>query len=136
MKNSSHLDFTSPLGALGCEISREDLRLTAYELFVGACRVTGGRPLTYVSQSETKSLHRSLTSSATHQVKQALGLKSKSNVGKEDSSSNSLKKKMNVQELVKIQMGISEQVDTRIRRGLLRISAGQVKLILLFPPLS
>ncbi|CAA7410096.1 unnamed protein product [Spirodela intermedia] len=150
-KASSPADLPSPYGELGCELSREDLRETAYEIFVGACRATGGKPLTFISQSEraaagaaverslssslssssspsspSPSLHRSLTSSAAHQVRRALGLKSKKSSGKDGSSSKAVKKQLTVGELMRVQMGISEQTDARIRRGLLRISAGQL----------
>ncbi|XP_078428194.1 protein unc-13 homolog [Wolffia australiana] len=137
-------DLPSPFGELRCKLSREDLLYTAYEIFVGVSRVTGGRPLTYIAQAEkaaagasierslssamsssstsssaSSSLHRSLTSSAAHQVKRALGLKP-------GSLSNSTKKLSNIAELMRVQLGISEQADSRIRRGLLRISAGKL----------
>ncbi|MQM02477.1 hypothetical protein Taro_035239 [Colocasia esculenta] len=138
-------DLPSPYGELGCAVSRAELRETAYEIFVAVCRTTGGKPLTYISQAEragtpertlspslssassvSPSFQRSLTSTAASKMKKALGMKSKKSPGKESSPSKSLKKPMTVGELVRVQMGISEQTDARIRRGLLRISAGQL----------
>uniref|UniRef100_A0A803NU21 Uncharacterized protein n=1 Tax=Cannabis sativa TaxID=3483 RepID=A0A803NU21_CANSA len=95
-------DLVSPFGQLGLDISDSDLRETAYEILVGACRSTGGKPLTYISQSEktdrapaatlmaSPSLQRSLTSTAASRMR------------------------------------VSEQTDSRIRRALLRVAAGQL----------
>ena len=134
-------DLVSPFGELGCNLSYTELRETAYEIFVGACRSSGGKPLTFISQSErgiaekmekalsvspssaSPSLQRSLTSTAASKMKKALGLKSLKN--KESSPSKS-KRPVTVGELMRVQMKVSEQMDSRIRRALLRISAGQV----------
>ncbi|XXG48107.1 hypothetical protein AAC387_Pa02g2635 [Persea americana] len=133
-------DLVSPFGELGCNLSYTELRETAYEIFVGACRSSGGKPLTFISQSErgiaekmekalsvspssaSPSLQRSLTSTAASKMKKALGLKSLKN--KESSPSKS-KRPVTVGELMRVQMKVSEQMDSRIRRALLRISAGQ-----------
>lgn len=90
--------------------------------------------MTFISQSEkgvrdpadpapAPSLHRSRTSIAASKVKKALGLKT---------SSLKNKRPVTTGEVVRLQMRISEQSDSRIRRALLRIAAAQV-LILLFP---
>lgn len=147
-------DLPSPYGELGCALSAAELRETAYEIFVAVCRTTGGKQLTYISQAEraagggtperslssassiSPSFQKSLTSTAASKMKKALGLKSKKSPGKESSPSKSLKKPMTVGELVRVQMGISEQTDARIRRGLLRIAAGQVNWIYPFSSLS
>ncbi|KAF8388929.1 hypothetical protein HHK36_025611 [Tetracentron sinense] len=135
-------DLPSPFGELGCDFSDSELRETAYEIFVGACRTTGGKPLTYIPQSEkierspssisnspsssSSSLQRSLTSTAASKVKKALGMRSsKKSPGKESSPSKS-KKPVTVGELMRVQMRVSEQTDSRVRRGLLRIAAGQL----------
>ena len=137
-------DLPSPFGELGTNLSVADLRETAYEIFVSVSRTTGGKPLTYISQaggtpektlspslsmaspsSGSPSLQRTLTSAAASKMKRALGLKSKKSPGKE-SSPKERKKPLTVGELVRVQLGISEQMDARIRRGLLRVSAGQV----------
>ncbi|KAF8400872.1 hypothetical protein HHK36_014175 [Tetracentron sinense] len=140
-------DLPSPFGELDCDLSDSELRETAYEIFVGACRTSGGKPLTYIPQSErterspssmsltytsspssnSSSLQRTLTSSAASTVKKALGMRSssKKNPGKESSPLKS-KKPVTVGELMRVQMGVSEQMDSRIRRGLLRIAAGQL----------
>ena len=80
-------DLTSPFHDPPLEFSDSDLRETAYEILVGACRSSGGRPLTYIPQSEktdrapapavgAPSLQRSLTANAASKVKKALGMKS------------------------------------------------------------
>lgn len=135
----------SPFGSLALPLSDLDLRHTAYEIFVAACRTSAGsRPLTYTPQAKEKEsdspsssssspLQRSLTSAAASKMKKALGLKSKSGL-KSDSSSASAspspkkerEKAATVGDLMRIQMCIPQHADARIRRGLLRIAAAQV----------
>lgn len=134
-------DLVSPFGNLGCALSDSDLLETAYEIFVGSCRSSGGKTLTFVSQSErgiaekmekslsispassvSASLQRSLTLTAASRMKKALGLKS---AKKSSSSPAKSKRPTTVGELMRVQMRVSEQADSRIRRALLRISAGQ-----------
>ncbi|KAH1150436.1 hypothetical protein GYH30_044443 [Glycine max] len=119
----------APFGDAASNFAESELRETAYEILVGACRSSGPKPLTFISQSErgdrdraapAPSLHRSLTSTAASKVKKALGLKTTS------SSRGSSKRAATTGELVRVQMRISEQSDTRIRRALLRIAAGQL----------
>ncbi|XP_031489104.1 protein unc-13 homolog [Nymphaea colorata] len=143
----------SPFGELGVEFSHSELRETAYEIFVATCRPSAGKPLSWspqyqrsgeremslspspspVSFSSTYSpassspLQRSLTSSAASTVKKALGLKSsKKSPYKDGSPARSSKRPTTVSELMRIQMGISEERDSQIRRALLRIAAGQI----------
>ncbi|XP_010548694.1 PREDICTED: uncharacterized protein LOC104820044 [Tarenaya hassleriana] len=136
----------SPFGDPAPNLSDSELRETAYEILVAACRSTGSRPLTYISQSEkssylgsaaaatlspSPSLHRSLTSTAASKVKKALGMKSRKSGGGGESSGQAgqtgrVKKAVTVGELVRVQMQVSEQTDSRIRRALLRIAAGQL----------
>ncbi|XP_027357832.1 protein unc-13 homolog isoform X1 [Abrus precatorius] len=121
-------ELPSPFGDPAANFSESELRETAYEILVGACRSSGPKPLTFISQSErgdrdrtpapAPSLHRSLTSTAASKVKKALGLKTTSSKGS--------KRATTTGELVRVQMKISEQSDTRIRRALLRIAAGQL----------
>ena len=66
-------------------------------------------------------------------MKKALGLRSSSSAGSPGSagsgtgSGGKVKKAvMTVGELMRVQMKVSEAADSRIRRALLRISAGQV----------
>lgn len=134
------MEFPNPFGEVGNSLSDSDIRETAYVIFVGAGRSSGGKPLTYISQSEKAerspsfsgaplSLQRSLTSTAASKVKKALGLNSSSKRGaaKEGSAAQAKSKKpVTVGELMRVQMRVSEQTDSRIRRGLLRIAAGQV----------
>ncbi|KGN56167.1 protein unc-13 homolog [Cucumis sativus] len=136
-------EIPSPFGDLGLQLSETELRVTAYEILIGSCRSTGSKPLTYISQSErgvdrspslstVASLHRSLTSTAASKFKKTLGLKSSSSAKKRivggDESGNQGRAKLGltVGELIRIQMRISEQIDSRIRRALLRITAGQL----------
>ena len=134
-------DLSDPFGQLGLDLSDSELRETAYEIFVGACRSSGGgRPLTFVSQSSGRSsdrasslpsLQRSLTLTTTSKVKKALGMKSKKkNNNSESNGSSTENRPATVGELMRVQMRISEQIDSRVRRALLRIADGQViKLI-------
>lgn len=132
-------DLTSPFSEPPLSLSDSDLRLTAYEILVAACRTSGGKPLTYIPQSEktdrgpttssssasAPSLQRSLTANAASKVKKALGMKSMRK--RRDDSSNA-KRAVTIGELVRVQMRVSEQTDSRIRRALLRVAAGQVTL--------
>ncbi|VVA99782.1 unnamed protein product [Arabis nemorensis] len=127
-----------PFGDPAPNLSDSELRETAYEILVAACRSTGSRPLTYIPQSPNRtttaalspspSLHRSLTSTAASKVKKALGMKKRSSGGDGGGgeSSDRNKKSVTVGELVRAQMRISEQIDSRIRRALLRIASGQL----------
>lgn len=139
-------DLKSPFGdAVGSGLTDSELRESAYEILIAACRSTGSRPLTYISQSEkaamagadkasalthAPSLQRSLTLAAASKVKKALGIRSKRNgkvSGGEAASSQGMgRKAATVGELVRVQMRVSEQTDSRIRRALLRIAAGQL----------
>ncbi|CAK7337466.1 unnamed protein product [Dovyalis caffra] len=144
-------DFDSPFGDFNSNLSDSDLRLSAYEILIAACRTSGTRPLTYIPQSErahsdhkvsslapslssTSSLQRSLTSSAASKVKKALGMRSgstKRTVGagageSVASQGTATKKAVTIGELVRVQMRVTEQTDSRIRRALLRIAAGQL----------
>lgn len=136
-------DFDSPFGHFNSELSDSDLRLSAYEILIGACRTSGTRPLTYIPQSDKTisqykvstadapspppSLHRSLTSSAASKVKRSLGMRSgstKRRLGGGESAGN--KGTATVGELVRVQLRVTEQTDSRIRRAMLRIAAGQL----------
>lgn len=146
-------DLPSPFGQLTPTLTDSDLRLTAYEIFVSACRTSSGKPLSSISQADrssssssssptptppiSPSLQRSLTSTAASRVKKAFGLKyspssKKSPSGKETSPAKAAKKPMTVGELMRFQMRVSEDTDSRIRRALLRIAASQVSSIRVF----
>lgn len=142
--SASAVEFLpSPFGELGCNFSDAELRETAYEIFVAASRTSSGKPLAFIPQSEkaaalsatppsaerspSPSMQRSLTSTAASKMKKALGLKpSRKSPGKDSSPSRAAKRPATAGELVRVQMGVSEPTDSRIRRGLLRISASQV----------
>ncbi|CAN4127899.1 unnamed protein product [Withania somnifera] len=131
----------SPFPDLTPSLSTTDLRETAYEIFVAACRTSTGKALTYIpsdrspsssnSNSSSPSMQRSLTSTAASKMKKALGLRSSSSSGVKRAESNpgsggKPKKPVTIGELMRVQMKVSENVDSRIRRALLRIAAGQV----------
>ena len=132
--------LTCPFGELATNLSDSELRETAYEILIGSCRSSGGKPLTYISQSErnseravtptltsTASLQRSLTSTAASKVKKALGLKSsRRRKASGESDSERVKKAVTIGEMLRVQMGVSEQTDSRVRRALLRVAAAQV----------
>ncbi|KAL3625444.1 hypothetical protein CASFOL_030898 [Castilleja foliolosa] len=119
-----------PFGKLGVDLSPWELRETAYEILIGACRSSGSaKRLTYVSNSisnsreirsqaqlsSSPSMQRCLSMSCESKLKKALGLNSgRKRVG------------VTVGELIRVQMRVSEQTDSRVRRGLLRVSAGQL----------
>lgn len=130
-----------PFGELCVDLSPSELRETAYEILVGACRSSGsGRRLTFVSSSNSRerSQQHSLTQkSAASKMKKALGLKSKKKNGvgvggageEEDELGDPDRKRggFTLGELMRVQMRISEQTDSRVRRGFLRVAAGQVR---------
>ncbi|KAG8049620.1 hypothetical protein GUJ93_ZPchr0009g1125 [Zizania palustris] len=140
----------SPFPDLGVPLSAAELREAAYEILVASSRTTGGRPLTYIPQASagtaspasassvssantsSPSLQRSLTSAAASKMKKALGLKSSasSKGGSPGSGGGGAKsaprRPATVGELMRVQMRVSEPADARIRRGLLRIAAGQL----------
>ncbi|XP_061369584.1 protein unc-13 homolog isoform X2 [Gastrolobium bilobum] len=140
-------DLPSPLGQLAANFSDSELALTAYEIFVAACRTSAGKPLSFVPNSSSNhtdspshnspnspAFQRSLTSTAASKVKKAFGLKSPGSGSKKSPGSGSgsgsgqgkPKRPMTVGELMRNQMRVSEAMDSRVRRALLRISAGQV----------
>ncbi|XWS17318.1 hypothetical protein CRYUN_Cryun33cG0057000 [Craigia yunnanensis] len=133
--------LTCPFGELATNLSDSELRETAYEILLGACRSSGGKPLTYISQSEriseraagtpmlttTASLQRSLTSTAASKVKKTLGLKSsRRRKASGESDPEQVKKAVTIGEMLRVQMGVSEQTDSRVRRALLRVAATQL----------
>ncbi|KAL5729076.1 hypothetical protein ACHQM5_002078 [Ranunculus cassubicifolius] len=154
-KCSSNSDLPCPFGEFNSTLSDSELRETAYEIFVASTRSSSsnGKPLSYVSSSSEKSpsstlsnsnsssveksekspssvssLQRSITSTAASKMKLAFGMKS-SGVSKspgKESSPPPLKKPLTAGEVVRVHMKVSELSDSRIRRALLRIVAGQV----------
>ncbi|KAF5936151.1 hypothetical protein HYC85_027280 [Camellia sinensis] len=129
----------SPFGDLTPTLSAADIRDTAYEIFVAACRTSSGKSLTYISSNSSNSdrslspspsspsMQRSLTSTAASKMKKALGIQSSSKRSEgSPSSGGKTKKPVTVGELMRVQMRVSETTDSRIRRALLRIAAGQV----------
>ncbi|KAM0974702.1 hypothetical protein ACFX2C_017848 [Malus domestica] len=104
----------NPFGELGPTLSDSELRETVYQILVGACRSSGPKQLTYVPQPE-KSDRSALTSASGRR----LG-------GGDSVSQGKSKWTGTVWELVRVQMKVSEQTDTRVRRALLRVAAGQL----------
>ncbi|KAK4757842.1 hypothetical protein SAY87_019143 [Trapa incisa] len=146
--NGIAAELPSPLGQLDGQLADADLRVTAFEIFAAACRTSAGKPLSShltasLNHSESTNpntanspsspaLQRSLTSAAASKMKKALGLKSPGSGSKKSPGSLSgsgqgkSKKPVTLGDLMRTQMKIPETVDARVRRALLRISAGQV----------
>ncbi|XP_073285335.1 protein unc-13 homolog [Primulina huaijiensis] len=145
---ASFSPLPSPFGDLTPTLSAADLRASAYEIFLSATRSASTKPLTYISSSNlanspnnssssngnsSSTLQSSLTSAAASKMKKALGMRSISSKRSSDGGSpgnsgsgGKVKKPMTLGELMRVQMRVTEAMDTRIRRGLLRISASQV----------
>lgn len=124
-------DLSSPFTV---SLSELELRETAYEIVVAACRSSELKPLTFISHSHSNnnnnttapqrkpSLHRSLTCMpGGSKVKKELGLKTSSSV------SEGKKVTTTMGGLMRVQMRVSDLTDTRIRRALLRVAARQVE---------
>ncbi|KAL1804856.1 hypothetical protein ACET3Z_027924 [Daucus carota] len=131
LSNDDNTNLSSPFGQMGQGLSESELRETCYEILIGACRSAGGsRPLTYVSSSVKRnvekqpsiSLQRSVSSVAASKMKRALGLKK----AVRGDSSRGGDREVTIGELMRVQMRVSEQTDSRVRRGLLRIAATQL----------
>ncbi|XP_058213755.1 protein unc-13 homolog isoform X2 [Rhododendron vialii] len=126
-------DLPNPFAAqLGLPLSDLELRETAYEVLVASCRSTGANPLTYISQSQ-RSPPKSATpkkSTTEKSSSNTLGLRKSAAVKKgrdlSGQDAGKAKRPVTVPDLVRVQMGISEHADSRIRRGLLRIAVAQV----------
>ncbi|KAG9148869.1 hypothetical protein Leryth_020828 [Lithospermum erythrorhizon] len=130
----------NPFGELGVDFLDLELQETAYEILVASCRSSGsGKPLKFMSEIQkvigrgergvltpSPSLQRSLNLVAASKVKRALGLKSKKSQNQESVSLSLTTNASTVGELIRIQMGVSEQTDSRVRRALLRVAAGQL----------
>uniref|UniRef100_A0A8R7Q427 MHD1 domain-containing protein n=2 Tax=Triticum urartu TaxID=4572 RepID=A0A8R7Q427_TRIUA len=142
--SSSAMPLAAPFPGLGVPLSDADLRTTAYEVLVAASRATVGRPLIYIPQSAPSSasarstsstststsssssssgLQRSRTSTAASKVKRSLGL---SPSASSKAGTEAPRRPETVMELVRVNLRVTEQADSRIRRGLLRIAAGQL----------
>ncbi|KAL4325057.1 hypothetical protein GQ457_11G016870 [Hibiscus cannabinus] len=142
-------DLQSPFGQLASQLTDSDLRLTAYDVFLAVCRTSSSKPLSTSASFNSDSpslnspsenhnhspaLQRSLTSAAASKMKKALGLKSpgsssgskKSPGSGPGSGHGKSKRPMTVGELMRIQMRVSETIDSRVRRSLLRIGGGLV----------
>lgn len=123
--------LASPFQRLEVDLSKDELKETSYEIFAAACKAASGigafgrskTGLSYVSQASQKNFAANASSS----IKKALGLRSKKGVDKEQiGAAAKSKKQQSTFDIVRIQMGISDQTDTRIRRALSRTAAGQV----------
>ncbi|KAG0560384.1 hypothetical protein M758_10G172500 [Ceratodon purpureus] len=124
--------LASPLPPLKVELSEDDLRESAYEILVAAC---GNNPITFRSTSMQKQdskpsppppTNKSLTSSAASQMKRAFGLQSSGGSSEiQRASSFKSKKNSSISDTLRVQMRISENSETRIRRALSRAIAGQ-----------
>ncbi|GMH23823.1 hypothetical protein Nepgr_025666 [Nepenthes gracilis] len=76
--------------------------------------------------SASASLQRSLTSAAASKVKKSLGLKFTISRRSERETERKGTKTATLGELIRVQMRVSEPTDSRVRRVLLRVAAGQL----------
>ncbi|KAK7398981.1 hypothetical protein VNO78_10156 [Psophocarpus tetragonolobus] len=108
------VELPSPFAHAAPHLSHSDLRETAYEILVGACRSSSPKPLTFFSHSITPhpspSLYRSLSLTPSIKLKKQLGLRTTSF------------RACTTGELLRLQMSVSELSDTRLRRALLRLA--------------
>ncbi|WOG92628.1 hypothetical protein DCAR_0311901 [Daucus carota subsp. sativus] len=108
--NASNADSNSvisPFGELSVHLSDSELRETAFEIFVAASRsAKAGRTLNYVSSSSYSPGKK---------------VWAKNLVGSQQNS-----RAVSMGEVMRVQMRISEEFDSRVRRALLRITAGQL----------
>ncbi|XWS17705.1 hypothetical protein CRYUN_Cryun33cG0090100 [Craigia yunnanensis] len=145
-------DLQSPLGQLATQLTDSDLQLTAYDVFLAACRTSSSKPFSTSASfnSDSTSHHSpsqnhnhspnspalqcSLTSAAASKMKKALGLKSPGSSSSSKTSPGSRpgsgqgksKRPTTVGELMRIQIRVPETVDSRVRRALLRVGGGLV----------
>ncbi|KAG6545371.1 hypothetical protein Mapa_013220 [Marchantia paleacea] len=113
----------SPFPDLELDLSEDDLRETAYEMFVAACGHNALSARTQVPKSRTGlSTVSSLTSKGFKKAALALGTKKDRSVHPASKG----KKPPTTAEIVQYQMQISEESESRIRRGLLRAFTQQV----------
>ncbi|GMI94838.1 hypothetical protein like AT2G20010 [Hibiscus trionum] len=120
MRNDSTETLSCPFGELATNLSDSELRETAYEIVVGACL--------NMSESEKAAAtpHTSLTSRAASTVKKALGLRSrrKKSSGNKHKSER-VKKARSTEETLRVQLRVSEQMDSRVRKALSKVAANQ-----------
>ncbi|TKY46075.1 DUF810 protein [Spatholobus suberectus] len=124
-------------------LDHDDIRETAYEIFFTACRSApgfGGRnAITFYSKHEGSGGGTSLPASQTSRVKRALGLRMlRSSLPQRmsapvspvtDRSPRSRavpRRTMTMAEVMRLQMGVSEQSDSRLRKTLVRTLVGQL----------
>ncbi|KAG5051138.1 hypothetical protein JHK87_003336 [Glycine soja] len=126
-------------------LDHDDIRETAYEIFFTACRSSpgfGGRsPITFYSKHDGSGEGRSTPVSQTSRVKQALGLRMlrsslsqrimvsapASPVTERSPRSRAVPRRtVTMAEVMRLQMGVSEQSDSRLRKTLVRTLVGQL----------
>ncbi|KAK7380541.1 hypothetical protein VNO78_33054 [Psophocarpus tetragonolobus] len=138
--NNSELRW--PFGKLA-GLDHDEIRETAYEIFFTACRSSpgfGGRsPITFYSKHDGSDGGRSPAPvSQTSRVKRALGLRMLrsslsqrimvSSLATEQSPRSRAmpRRAMTMAEVMRVQMGVSEQSDSRLRKTLVRTLVGQL----------
>ncbi|XP_024538315.1 uncharacterized protein LOC9656156 [Selaginella moellendorffii] len=118
------------LPPLDVNLSESALKEAAYEIILVASGSIAARALVYTGIKKSTSLNKpaekSATAMAASRMKKALGLRSK-----RDSDSQG-KAKQPIERL-RIQLGVSEKVDARVRRALTRATAGQTGKSLVVP---
>ncbi|XP_039066347.1 protein unc-13 homolog [Hibiscus syriacus] len=136
MPNDYTETITCPFGELATNLSDSELNEAAYEILVGACLSYGGKTSNdKVPDSEknsekagvtTTTQYTSLKSRAASKVKKALGIKSR----RTKSSGNKtvpeqVKKPNSIEETLRVQMRVSEQMDSRVRKALSKVVVDQ-----------
>ncbi|KAL5976808.1 hypothetical protein ACLOJK_021142 [Asimina triloba] len=126
-------DLTPPFFKQSCDLSDSELRETAYEILVGACGSSIAMPLPVKLEKSTSLSQQSSspgTPTAASKMRWMLGLtlsssfsSPNSSPGNESSPPDS-KRPATFGELMRVRMSIPEEVDSRVKRAMLRIAAG------------
>lgn len=132
MSRLSSSDLGDPIKPLSVDFTEDDMRELAYEIIVAACGPAVSARTTAVglrsnSIASPRYQDRPLVSAAASRVKKALGLKSRSGKDLYSSSTNGTRKKATTPaDIIKLQLGISDDVESRTRKALSRAAASQV----------
>ncbi|KAM1917378.1 hypothetical protein ACFX13_036987 [Malus domestica] len=103
--------------------SDSKLRETVYEILIRACRISEPKPLTYIPKSEKTDM--SALTSLMSLLQMSRSSSGRRLGGSDTVSQGRSKRTRTIWELVRVQMKVSEQIDTRVRRALLRVVAGE-----------
>ncbi|XP_039054913.1 protein unc-13 homolog [Hibiscus syriacus] len=136
MRNDHTETLPCPFGELATDLSDSELRETAYEILVGACLSCGGKKSNNnVTKSEkgASTSHTSLTSRAASKMKKALGLRSRRKSSGNKHGKDRVKKASSIEETLRVQLRVSEQTDSIVRKALSKFAANQTIESLVLP---